>query len=62
MAEGDTTTGAEVTAVTTDAGEGSGTGFYNRRLHNYPLIKVYIYSEILVSLFILKCSFTFLHT
>ena len=27
-------------APTTDATESADTGFYNRRLHNYPLIKV----------------------
>lgn len=39
---GDQGEGAEgAAAVTsTDANEGSDTGFYNRRLHNYPLIKV----------------------
>ncbi len=27
-------------AAAGDAGDNSGTGFYNRRSHNYPLIKV----------------------
>jgi len=36
MAEGAT----ETPAAATDAGDSSGTGFYNRRSHNYPLIKV----------------------
>lgn len=31
---------AEVSQGGGEASEGSGSGFFNRRLHNYPLIKV----------------------
>ena len=31
---------AEATPGGGESSEGSGSGFYNRRLHNYPLIKV----------------------
>ena len=32
---------AEVSQGGGEASEGSGSGFFNRRLHNYPLIKVH---------------------
>jgi len=31
---------AQATPGGGESSEGSGSGFYNRRLHNYPLIKV----------------------
>lgn len=33
-------------APTGDTGEGSDTSFYNRRMHNYPLIKVGLWTGI----------------
>lgn len=32
-------------APAADAGESADTGFYNRRLHNYPLIKVHFFAN-----------------